>query len=86
MPKKVGRFLPHGSVLTVDVKNAPIDSATFLPCKRGLRQATRRRFTLARRRRCLSYGPNGLALLLPAREIGPAVLRPAGSVFATGPA
>jgi len=78
-------LLPDGSVLTCDVKNAP-NSERYLPASKSWVTAgstivdLHSPSTLG----CIRYGPNGSLCYFPPGEIGPAILRPDGTVFATG--
>jgi hypothetical protein len=77
-------LLPDGSVLTVDVKSAP-DSERYIPSLQEWITAGNTPVDLhSPNSGCLVYGP-GLCYDPPG-EIGPAVLRPDGTVFATGSA
>lgn len=80
-------LLPDGSVLTVDVKNAP-NSERYIPSIQQWFTAGNTPVDLHSPGggECLSYGPNGSICYFPPGEIGPAVLRPDGTVFATGSA
>jgi len=80
-------LLPDGSVLTVDVKNAP-NSERYIPSLQTWFTAGNTPVDLHSPGggECLSYGPNDSLCYYPPGEIGPAVLRPDGSVFATGSA
>lgn len=78
-------LLADGTVLTMDVKNAP-NSENY--------SSTTRKWTTAGSTivdlhspspfGCINYGPNGSLCYYPPGEIGPAILRPDGTVFATG--
>ena len=78
-------LLPDGSVLTCDVKNAP-HSERYIPGSKEWISAgstivdLHSPSTLG----CIHYGPNGSLCYFPPGEIGPAILRPDGTVFATG--
>lgn len=76
-------LLPDGSVLTMDVKNAP-NSERFILSSRIWSSAGSTVVDLHSPSPfgCLKYGP-GLCYYPPG-EIGPAILRPDGTVFATG--
>ncbi|HEY3973409.1 MAG TPA: hypothetical protein VGM18_10415 [Candidatus Sulfotelmatobacter sp.] len=78
-------LLPDGSVLTMDVKNAP-NSERFLPATRKWSTAGSTIVDLHSPSPfgCINYGPNGSLCYYPPGEIGPAILRPDGTVFATG--
>ncbi|HZQ22331.1 MAG TPA: hypothetical protein VFA89_05980 [Terriglobales bacterium] len=78
-------LLPDGSVLTTDVKNAP-NSEIY---KRSTSQWTSAGSTIVDLHSpspfgCLHFGPGGKFCYFPPGEIGPAILRPDGTVFATG--
>jgi len=78
-------LLPDGSVLTMDVKNAP-NSERFVA---GTKKWTSAGSTIVDLHSpspfgCINYGPNGSLCYYPPGEIGPAILRPDGTVFATG--
>ena len=78
-------LLADGSVLTMDVKNAP-HSERYLP---GSQKWTTAGSTIVDLHSpspfgCIHYGPNGSLCYFPPGEIGPAILRPDGTVFATG--
>jgi hypothetical protein len=79
-------LLPNGLILTADVKNAPNSE---------LYNATAGKWTSAGStivdlhsptnvQGCLTYGPKPKDCYYPPGEIGPAILRPDGTVFATG--
>jgi hypothetical protein len=78
-------LLPDGSVLTSDVKDAP-HSERYIPASKKWISAgstivdLHSPSTLG----CIRYGPNGSLCYFPPGEIGPAILRPDGTVFATG--
>jgi hypothetical protein len=78
-------LLPDGSVLTVDVKNAP-NSERYIPSMQTWFTAGNTPVDLHSPGggECLSYGPNDSICYHPPGEIGPAILRPDGTVFATG--
>jgi hypothetical protein len=78
-------LLPDGSVLTMDVKNAP-NSERFLAGTKSWRTAGSTIVDLHSPSPfgCINYGPNGSLCYYPPGEIGPAILRPDGTVFATG--
>jgi hypothetical protein len=80
-------LLPDGSVLTVDVKNAP-NSERYIPSVQQWFTAGNTPVDLHSPGggECLPYGPGGSICYYPPGEIGPAVLRPDGTVFATGSA
>lgn len=78
-------LLPDGSVLTCDVKNAP-NSERYVP---GAKRWSTAGSTIVDLHSpstlgCIHYGPNGSLCYYPPGEIGPAILRPDGTVFATG--
>ena len=78
-------LLPDGSVLTMDVKNAP-NSERYVP---GTKKWSTAGSTIVDLHSpspfgCIRYGPNGSLCYYPPGEIGPAILRPDGTVFATG--
>jgi Kelch motif protein len=76
-------LLPDGSVLTVDVQNAP-NSERYLPSLQEWMSAGNTPADLhSPGSGCLTYGGG---CYFPPGEIGPAVLRPNGTVFATGSA
>jgi len=78
-------LMPDGSVLTFDVKNAP-NSERFLPSMRKWVTAGSTIVDLHSPSPfgCLPFGPNGQYCYYPPGEVGPAILRPDGTVFATG--
>jgi hypothetical protein len=80
-------LLPDGSVLTLDVKNAP-NSERYIPSLQTWFTAGNTPVDLHSPGggECLTYGPDGSLCYYPPGEIGPAVLRPDGTVFATGSA
>lgn len=76
-------LLPNGTILTVDVKNNP-NSEIYSPSGQKWTSAGN---TLANLQGppvegCLHYGKNHT--YCPPGEVGPAILRPDGTVFATG--
>jgi len=79
-------LLPDGTILTEDVKNST-NSEIFTPSTGQWKSAGS---TVANLRsespyhECLQYGPKKKDCYLPPGEIGPAMLRPDGTVFATG--
>jgi hypothetical protein len=78
-------LLPDGSVLTFDVKNAP-NAERYVP---SLKMWVNAGNTIVDLHSpyiggCLNYG--GPHLYCPPGEVGPAILRPDGTVFATGSA
>ncbi|MGA2352884.1 MAG: hypothetical protein ABSG02_00210 [Terriglobales bacterium] len=78
-------LLPNGSILTADVKAAP-NSEIYTP---SLKEWVTAGSTIVDLRSpspygCISYGPGGTLCYYPPGEIGPAILRPDGTVFYTG--
>jgi hypothetical protein len=78
-------LLPDGSILTADVKDAP-NSEIYAPSAKEWVTAGS---TIANLRSpspfgCINYGPENKLCYYPPGEIGPAILRPNGTVFATG--
>jgi hypothetical protein len=78
-------LLPNGTILTEDVKNAP-NSERFIP---SLKKWITAGSTIVDLHSpspfgCLQFGPNGKYCYYPPGEIGPAILRPNGTVYATG--
>lgn len=78
-------LLPDGSVLTCDVTNGP-NTEIFSPATQTWTGAGDTPVDLASAgsSQCVFFGPNDSLCYHPAGEIGPAVLRPDGTVFATG--
>lgn len=78
-------LLPNGTVLTADVKNAP-NSEIYTPSAKSWASAGSTIVDLHSPSPfgCLPFGPNGQYCYYPPGEIGPAILRPNGTVFATG--
>jgi hypothetical protein len=78
-------LLADGSVLTADVKNAP-NSERFVLSARKWSTAGSTIVDLHSPSPdgCINYGPGGKLCYYPPGEIGPAILRPDGTVFATG--
>jgi hypothetical protein len=78
-------LLPDGSILTMDVKNAP-NSERFVSSTKTWSTAGSTIVDLHSQSPfgCIRYGPNGSLCYYPPGEIGPAILRPDGTVFATG--
>lgn len=78
-------LLADGSVLTMDVKNAPnserLNTATRTWSTAG---STIVDLHSPSPFGCLPFGPNGKYCYYPPGEIGPAILRPDGTVYATG--
>jgi hypothetical protein len=78
-------LLADGSVLTADVKNAPNSERYVLSAKKWTTAGS----TIVDLHSpspfgCINYGPGGSLCYYPPGEIGPAILRPDGTVFATG--
>jgi hypothetical protein len=78
-------LLADGSILTADVKDAP-NSEIYTPSAKEWVTAGS---TIANLRSpspfgCINYGPGGKLCYYPPGEIGPAILRPDGTVFYTG--
>lgn len=79
-------LLPDGTILTEDVLNAP-NSEIFTPSTGKWKSAGSTVVDLRSQspyHSCLTYGPKAKDCYLPPGEIGPALLRPDGTVFATG--
>jgi len=78
-------LLPDGSILTMDVKKAP-NSERYVQSTRTWSSAGSTIVDLHSPSPfgCLHFGPNGSLCYYPPGEIGPAILRPDGTVFATG--
>ncbi len=78
-------LMPDGTILTCDVKKAP-NSERFIPSKREWITAGSTIVDLHSPSPygCLPFGPDGQYCYYPPGEIGPAILRPDGTVFATG--
>jgi Kelch motif protein len=78
-------LLPNGTVLTADVKNAP-NSEIYTPSAGAWASAGSTIVDLHSPSTfgCLHYGPGGKLCYFPPGEIGPAILRPDGTVFVTG--
>ncbi len=78
-------LLPNGTVLTADVKDAP-NSEIYTPSAGAWASAGSTIVDLHSPSPygCINYGPNGSLCYYPPGEIGPAILRPDGTVFATG--
>ena len=76
-------LLPDGTILTEDVKNAP-NAEKYVPSMRAWVNAGNTIVDLHSPSPfgCLKYGNN--MCYYPPGEIGPAILRPNGTVFATG--
>jgi hypothetical protein len=78
-------LMPDGSVLTMDVKNAPnAERFTFSSRKWATAGSTIVDLHSPSPFGCINYGPGGSLCYYPPGEIGPAILRPDGTVFATG--
>ncbi|HTS35365.1 MAG TPA: kelch repeat-containing protein [Candidatus Solibacter sp.] len=78
-------LMPDGTILTADVKNAP-NSERYIPSQHKWITAGSTIVDLHSPSPfgCINYGPNGSLCYFPPGEIGPAILRPDGTVFATG--
>jgi hypothetical protein len=78
-------LLANGTVLTADVKHAP-NSEIYTPSARSWASAGSTLVDLHSPSPdgCINYGPGGSLCYYPPGEIGPAILRPDGTVFATG--
>ena len=78
-------LMPDGSILTFDVKNAP-NSERLIPSQKKWVTAGSTIVDLHSPSEfgCLQFGPNGKYCYYPPGEVGPAILRPDGTVFATG--
>jgi hypothetical protein len=79
-------LLPDGTVLTEDVLNEP-NSEIYTPSSGLWKTAGSTIQDLASAspfHQCLTYGPKAKDCYLPPGEIGPALLLPNGTVFATG--
>jgi hypothetical protein len=79
-------LLPNGTILTADVKDAP-NSEIYNPTAGTWTSAGSTIVDLhspSPYSTCLQYGPKKKDCYLPPGEIGPAILRPDGTVFATG--
>lgn len=78
-------LLASGSILTADVKDAP-NSEIYTPSAKEWVTAGSTIVDLHSPSPygCLNYGPGGKLCYYPPGEIGPAILRPDGTVFATG--
>jgi len=78
-------LLANGTILTIDVKNAP-NSEIYNTTSRSWISAGSTIVDLHSPSPfgCLPFGPNGKYCYYPPGEIGPAILRPDGTVFATG--
>jgi hypothetical protein len=78
-------LLPNGTILTADVKDAP-NSEIYTTSAGAWASAGSTIVDLHSPSPfgCINYGPNGSLCYYPPGEIGPAILRPDGTVFATG--
>jgi len=78
-------LMPDGSVLTFDVKHAP-HSERYIPSKQKWVSAGSTIVDLHSPSPfgCLPYGPGGKYCYYPPGEVGPGILRPDGTMFATG--
>jgi len=78
-------LMPDRSILTADVKNAP-NSERYVSSTRKWTTAGSTIVDLHSPSPdgCINYGPGGRLCYYPPGEIGPAILRPDGTVFATG--
>jgi hypothetical protein len=79
-------LLPNGTLLTADVKNAP-NSEIYNPATGQWSSAGSTIVDLhspSPYHQCLTYGPKPKDCYYPPGEIGPAMLRPDGTVLATG--
>ena len=78
-------LLPDGTILTEDVLNAPNSERYFIDTQTWMTAGStivdlHSPSTLG----CIPYGPHGEFCYFPPGEIGPAILRPDGTVFVTG--
>jgi len=78
-------LMPDGTILTCDVKDAP-NSENYQTQKREWvsEGSTIVDLHSPSPYGCIHYGPGGKLCYYPPGEIGPAILRPDGTVFATG--
>jgi len=78
-------LLPNGSILTYDVKNNP-NSEIYTPSKQEWASAGNTVANLQGppQEGCLHYGNHNQYTYCPPGETGPGILRPDGTVFATG--
>jgi hypothetical protein len=78
-------LLPNDTILTMDVLDAP-NSEIYTPGAGAWASAGSTIVDLHSPSPfgCIAYGPNGSLCYYPPGEIGPAILRPDGTVFATG--
>lgn len=78
-------LLPNGNILTADVKDAPNSEIyNFSEHQWVSAGSTIVDLHSPSPYGCLPYGPGGKYCYYPPGEIGPAILRPDGTVFATG--
>ena len=78
-------LMPDGTILTYDVKNAPNAEKYII----GSQQWVNASNTIVDLHNpyiggCIPYGPHGEFCYAPPGEVGPGILRPDGTVFATG--
>ncbi len=78
-------LLPDGTVLTYDVKNAPHAEKYIRSAEKWVSTGS----TIVDLHSpygpgCIPYGPGGTHCYYPPGEVGPGILRPDGTVFATG--
>jgi hypothetical protein len=79
-------LLANGTILTADVKDTP-NTEIYNPSKHEWTSAGDTPQKLGGNspfHQCIPYGPKPADCYLPPGEIGPAILRPDGTVFATG--
>ena len=79
-------LLANGTILTEDVKDTP-NTETYNPSKHkwtGAGSTPAKLGGPSPYHSCIPYGPKTKDCYLPPGEIGPAILRPDGTVFATG--
>jgi hypothetical protein len=78
-------LLPNGTILTADVKDAP-NSEIYTTSAGAWASGGSTIVDLHSPSPfgCINYGPKGSLCYYPPGEIGPAILRPDGTVFATG--
>src|ERR1039457_1763399 len=78
-------LLADGNILTADVKSAP-NSEIYTPLAKSWKTAGSTIVDLhsSSPDGCINYGPGGKLCYYPPGEIGPAILRPDGTVFVTG--
>ena len=78
-------LLPDGSFLTADVQNAPNSELYSTAAKQWVSAgSTIMDLHSPSSLGCIKYGPGGKLCYYPPGEIGPQILRPDGTVFATG--